>query len=54
VWDVQACARAGVECVALECGGTSAAELRDAGAVAVYADPADLLAHWDDSPLRRR
>ena len=51
VADVRACAEAGVACIALECGGTSAAELKDAGAVAVYRDPADLLAHFDDSVL---
>ncbi len=48
VWDVQAAARAGLPCVALTCGGISEAELRDAGAVAVHADPAALLEHLDD------
>ena len=51
VWDVQAAARAGVACVAVLTGGTSEAELRDAGAVAVYPDVAALLAGLDDSPL---
>jgi HAD superfamily hydrolase (TIGR01509 family) len=51
IWDVAACAKLGLPCVALTCGGTSRAELADAGAVAVYEDPADLLAHLDDSPL---
>jgi len=51
VWDVAACARLGIPCVALTCGGTSRAELVDAGAVAVYEDPADLLGHLDDSAL---
>ncbi|GAA1902346.1 HAD family hydrolase [Lapillicoccus jejuensis] len=44
VWDVEAAGRLGMPCVGLECGGTSAAELQDAGAVATYADPAALLA----------
>lgn len=44
VWDVEAAARAGVPCVAVTCGGTGAAELTDAGAVAVYDDPAAILA----------
>ena len=44
VWDVRACQRAGVACVAVLSGGISAAELREAGAVAVFRDPADLLA----------
>ncbi|HMM96388.1 HAD family hydrolase [Phycicoccus sp.] len=51
VWDAEAAGRAGMPCIGLECGGTSAAELREAGCVATFADPADLLAHWDASPL---
>ncbi|MEV4622102.1 HAD family hydrolase [Asanoa sp. NPDC049573] len=51
VWDVAACAKLGLPCVALTCGGTARAELAGAGAVAVYEDPADLLAHLDESPL---
>jgi HAD superfamily hydrolase (TIGR01509 family) len=51
VWDVAAAARAGVPCVGLRSGGTSAAELTEAGAVAVYDDPAHLLRELDTSPL---
>ncbi|GMA39613.1 HAD family hydrolase [Mobilicoccus caccae] len=51
VWDVQAAARAGIRCIALTCGGIGEAALRDAGAVEVWRDPADLLAHLDDSVL---
>jgi HAD superfamily hydrolase (TIGR01509 family) len=43
VWDVQACQRAGVPCIGLRSGGISTGELLDAGAAAVFADPADLL-----------
>jgi HAD superfamily hydrolase (TIGR01509 family) len=50
-WDVKAAARAGVPTIGVLSGGYSAAELRDAGAVAVYDDVADLLAHLDDSPI---
>lgn len=53
VWDVKAAAKAGLPCVALTCGGISAAELREAGAAEVYDDPADLLEHLDDSVLGR-
>jgi HAD superfamily hydrolase (TIGR01509 family) len=42
VWDVYAADRAGLPCVAVTCGGTSAAELRAAGAVETYDDPAAL------------
>ncbi|OLB65924.1 MAG: HAD family hydrolase [Actinobacteria bacterium 13_2_20CM_2_72_6] len=51
VWDVRAAARLEIPCVGVTCGGTSAEELTRAGAVAVYRDPADLLAAFDTSPL---
>ncbi|GEN80090.1 HAD family hydrolase [Actinotalea fermentans] len=50
-WDVEAAARAGVPCVAVLTGGVSEAELREAGAAAVYRDVAALLADLDQSPL---
>jgi phosphoglycolate phosphatase-like HAD superfamily hydrolase len=43
--------RAGVRCVGVLCGGIPRADLEEAGAQAVYADPADLLASLEDSPL---
>lgn len=51
-WDVEAGARAGVRVMAVRCGGSSDADL--AGAIAIYDDPADILAHLESSPLRRR
>ena len=51
-YDVEAAARAGVRCVAVRCGGWDDAALSKA--VAVYDDAADLLARFDDSPLRLR
>ncbi len=51
VWDVQAAAGAGVDCIGVECGGTSEAELREAGAVDVFRDPAQLLERWARTPL---
>ncbi|TRW46943.1 HAD family hydrolase [Georgenia yuyongxinii] len=51
VWDVEACKRAGVPCVGVRTGGISAAELTDAGAVAVYDSVAHLLDELDDSPV---
>jgi len=51
VWDVQAARAAGLGCVAVESGGTSAHELREEGAVAVYRDVAELLAQFRTGPL---
>lgn len=48
VWDVQACRAVGLDCIGLECGGTSAAELIEAGAVATFEHPADLLANGEE------
>jgi HAD superfamily hydrolase (TIGR01509 family) len=50
-YDIEAATRAGVACVALRCGGWD----RDAlnGAIAIYDDPADLLAHFSSSPFSR-
>ena len=53
IWDVRAARDAGLPCIALTCGGISRAELEDAGADEVYGDPADLLAHLDDSLIGR-
>ncbi|MGK5520185.1 HAD family hydrolase [Micromonospora sp. URMC 107] len=51
VWDVAAAGELDIPCVGLTCGGTSRGELAGAGAVAVYEDPAALLATLDDSPV---
>lgn len=53
-WDAEACVRAGVRSIGVRSGGYGAAELREAGAIAVYDDVAALLAGLDDSPLFRR
>lgn len=50
-YDVEAARRAGVGIVAVRCGGWGDEDLRDA--VAVFDHPADLLAHWDESPFGR-
>ncbi len=52
-WDVLAAAHAGIPCVTVLSGGIGRDELREAGAVAVYTGPDDLLAHLDDSPIGR-
>ena len=51
VWDGSSAAKADIMFIAMRSGGIGAAELTAAGARAVYDDPADLLAHLDDSPL---
>jgi HAD superfamily hydrolase (TIGR01509 family) len=52
-WDVEAARAAGLDTVAVLCGGISRAELEEAGAIAVYDDPAALLADLESSPLAR-
>jgi phosphoglycolate phosphatase-like HAD superfamily hydrolase len=54
VWDAEAAKRAGVDMIGVLSGGISDRELRDAGAIAVFEDVADLLANLDDSPIGRR
>jgi HAD superfamily hydrolase (TIGR01549 family) len=51
-YDVEAAARARVPAIALRCGGWWD-DAAFAKATAIYHDPADLLAHFDDSPLGR-
>ncbi len=49
-YDIASAAQVGVGTIALRCGGFSDDDLK--GAWAIYDDPADLLAHYDTSPLR--
>ncbi|MEU5110795.1 HAD family hydrolase [Streptomyces longwoodensis] len=51
VWDMRAGSRAGVRCVGVLCGGIPRADLEEAGAGAVYDDPAHLLASLAESPF---
>ena len=53
-WDAESSAAAGVRCIGVLSGGYGAAELRDAGAIAVYDDVAELLRRLDDSPIFSR
>jgi len=48
-YDIEAARKVGVGTIAFRCGGWSDSDL--AGAIAIYNDPADLLAHYDSSPL---
>ncbi len=46
-YDAEAAAKVGVRTVGVLCGGFAEADLRGAGAVAIFRDPADILARWD-------
>ena len=48
-YDIEAAQKIGIGTIAVRCGGWGDREL--AGAIAIYDDPADLLAHYDSSPL---
>ena len=50
-WDVAAAGRAGIQAVTVRTGGFSAAELRDAGAVAVFDSIEELREALDETPL---
>jgi HAD superfamily hydrolase (TIGR01509 family) len=53
VWDGYATQAAGVAFVGLTCGGTPEEDLRAAGAIEVWRDPADLLDNLDKSVITR-
>jgi len=48
-YDIESAAKAGVGVIAVRCGGHSDLDLE--GALAIYDDPADVLAHYEESPL---
>jgi phosphoglycolate phosphatase-like HAD superfamily hydrolase len=50
-WDAQAASKAGLSMIGFMCGGRPEDELRRYGCIAVYRDPADLLAQYDRSSL---
>ena len=50
-YDIEAAGKAGMAAIGVLCGGFPAEILRKAGAVAIYRDPAHLLAEYDASPL---
>ncbi|WP_156686459.1 HAD family hydrolase [Mycobacterium sp. Marseille-P9652] len=45
IWDAKASAGAGLPCIGVLSGGISRAELQEAGASPIFADPQDLLEH---------
>jgi HAD superfamily hydrolase (TIGR01509 family) len=52
-WDAQAAGKLGIPVIGLTSGGWKADDLRSAGCVEVWQDPADLLLNFDRSALRR-
>jgi len=50
-YDAEAAGKAGLKTVGLLSGGFPEADLRAAGCIRIYRDPADLLAQYEDSPL---
>jgi HAD superfamily hydrolase (TIGR01549 family) len=48
-YDIESASKAGVGVIAFRCGGFDDSQLKDA--IAIYNDPADLLAQYDSSPL---
>ncbi len=50
-FDAESAAKAGMAAIGFLCGGTSETQLRAAGMIAIYKDPADLLQRYDASPL---
>lgn len=51
LWDIEAASDCGLRVVAVLTGGIARNALEEAGAIAVYEDPVDLLEHLDESPL---
>lgn len=52
-YDVEAAAKAKLRTIGLLCGGWNNSVLREAGCIAIYQDAADLLAHYEESPISR-
>ncbi len=53
-WDALAANKIGLKTIGVLCGGTPESELREAGCIAIFASPADLLARYDESPLAEK
>jgi len=50
-YDAEAAKRAGLRTVGVRCGGFPEQDLRQAGCIAIYNGPEDLLLHYDETPL---
>ncbi|HEY3025505.1 MAG TPA: HAD family hydrolase [Pyrinomonadaceae bacterium] len=53
-YDADAAGRLRIKTIGMRCGGFPEAELIAAGCIAIYDDPADLLARYEESMLRQK
>jgi len=53
-YDAQAATKADLRTIGLLCGGWNENDLRGAGCIAIYRDPAELLARYEQSPIGDR
>ena len=51
-YDAEAAGKINLRTIGVLCGGFPEENLRKAGCIAIYKDIADLLAHYDESPLK--
>jgi len=51
-YDAEAASKVNLRTIGVLSGGFSAENLRQAGCIAIYQDIGDLLAHYDESPLK--
>jgi membrane protein len=47
-FDIEAAGKASLKTIAFLCGGTPESVLRETGAIAIYREPADFLAYYDE------
>ena len=52
-WDAMAARKPGLRTIGMLCGGFPETDLRQAGCIALYRDPADLLDRLEESPIVR-
>lgn len=53
-YDAQAAGKIPLRAIGVLCGGFPEAELKAAGCIEIYKDPADLLAHYDESIINQK
>ncbi len=53
-YDAEAAGKIGISTLGMLCGGFPEADLRRAGAVAIFQDPQDLLRRYDQTPFNRQ